>query len=252
MAADMIIMQVYSSIVSRTYILLIILIIAKIFMWMSGSGMFGGGGSSGSGDKDSGKKGKDSDDETKKRKGNEPNSVLGFNGEHKGDKINLYWAANNEDEAINYYWIERRRHAKVKKNLKGIKRAMADVFSLGIYEALPINKNLWGNWRRLAYVSKAYSPEEPFIDNESYSRQPGIVKEWLKSLDAIREDYDYEYRIRAVNAYGKGNWSELRVSRPSRGEIGHWIPVIYGMTLDSTTGTVKAEGHVTESHEPRE
>jgi hypothetical protein len=58
--AQGLILDIYSILVSWTYILLIILVVAKIFMWMTGSRIFKGGGGDG-GNGDAGKKKKSSD-----------------------------------------------------------------------------------------------------------------------------------------------------------------------------------------------
>jgi len=49
MAATTMVLNIYSTIVSWTYLLLIILIVAKVFMWMTGSGVFRGRGGGGDG-----------------------------------------------------------------------------------------------------------------------------------------------------------------------------------------------------------
>jgi hypothetical protein len=194
MAAEQFITSAYGAIVSWTYILLTILLIVKIVQFFTGGSLFGIGGGDGGGG-GGGRRPDDEDIGPPERKGHKPNRVYPFQGEHQVDRVHLWWGANPDDENVNYYWIERRRHARTPRGFSW-------------------NRNLFGNWRRVAYVSRNYEQANPFIDNESFRNDEGVVREWWNSLDPIVPDNDYEYRIRAVNSFGKGEWVYYRVSRP--------------------------------------
>ncbi len=216
----------YAAMVSWTYILLMILLVVKIIQFFTGGGNWSWPGSSRS--RDSSGSGNRGDREINEnigpphRKGNKPNKVLVFRGVHGGDNVRLSWAANPSDERINYYHIERQRHARTPKGFGW-------------------NRNLWGNWRRVAYVSRNFTPEDPFIDNERFRNHEGIIKEWWNSLDPIIPENDYKYRIRAVNSHGKGPWTTIRVSRPLHAH--GWVPVIDNVN-EEEGGT--GQGHVEE------
>jgi|GEM_PF-2504490 len=233
MVAESFILNAYATIVSWTYVLITILIIYKIISFFSGvkpGGLMSGRNKGDENEYDKNVRKRDEKDYDKnvrtnvpkRRTLNKPSRVLVFQGIHLGDRVHLSWAKNPEEEKINYYWIERRRHARTPKGFKW-------------------NRNLWGNWRRVAYVAHNYSPEAPFVDHESFKNHEGIIKEWWNSLDPIVPENDYEYRIRAVNSYGKGDWVKIRVSRPL--DIDIWAPVIDDMACDDE-GNTNVEGHV--------
>ncbi len=222
MAAEQFITTAYAAIVSWTYILITILLIVKIVQFFTGGGIgwplgrgrdrYDGGG----------RRRRDEENiDPARRRGYAPNRVLVFHGVHMGDRVNLSWAANPNDEHVNYYWIERKRHARTPGGFRW-------------------NRNLWGNWRRVAYVSHSFTPENPFADHDSFRNHEGIVREWWNSLEPIVPENDYEYRIRAVSSYGKGDWVEIRVSRPHG--IGIWVPIIDHLGADPDGTNV--EGHV--------
>jgi len=224
MVVESFVTSIYSAIVSWTYILLVILIVVKIINFVTGGSILGNRGGEEREESRTGNERRLSDEDIgpRKRKSHAPSKVLVFHGVHAGDRIYLSWASNPPDEHVNYYWIERRRHARTPRGFKW-------------------NRNLWGNWRRVAYVSHSYSPEDPFVDHESFRNHEGIIREWWNSLDPIVPENDYEYRIRAVNSYGKGAWVKIRVSRPQNIDI--WVPVIDDMGCDDE-GNTHVEGHV--------
>ena len=215
-------MGLYGTLVSWTQVLLLVLIIVKIFqMVQDGRGTGEGEGNTG----DNNRRGGDGDN----RRGDDParndsqpvpSQVIGFRGEHQGDRIALWWVGNPEHEHISYYEIERQSQ-------------MSSRFRF--------DRLLFGAWQRIVTINRNHTPENPFMDTQATRYvSPFLVQEFRRNLDQIRADRDYKYRIRAVNNAGKGPWAELRVGRPTHG----WQPVIDEIVFDHDTREIRFTGHV--------
>lgn len=241
MALEAFIMSLYGHLITWTYVLIVLLILYKIFQivmsFANGESATGGDGDDGDdydyrgrrrnarrrGNRD---RGGDDDPEGDGRGNNDrgyvPGRVYPFRGRHNGDYITLWWAPNHEDDQVNHYEIERRSF-KPRRLRAGWDRWMGSI--------LPSER-----WRRLAYISRACTVDEPFIDDRNRNRNTYV--QWFGNFP-INPTKHYEYRIRAVNSYGRGKWSYLRLS-PDGAMI--WMPVIDGEGVRDDQGQL--EGHV--------